>query len=94
LSEVLRIDPHSEDAYAWRALCLLKIGKPDQAMADINEAFALNPNSAGGYYVRGLIHKEKGRNQQAIADLETYLEVGKNPAHLTSAEQALEALQR
>uniref|UniRef100_A0A7S1RJD7 Uncharacterized protein n=1 Tax=Alexandrium catenella TaxID=2925 RepID=A0A7S1RJD7_ALECA len=52
-----------------RSELLLKMGRPNAAIADCTAAVALNPDSGKAYRVRGIAHRKLGHWAEAKADL-------------------------
>ena len=71
--EVIRYNPKFVAGYFNRALVLIDLNKPDDAMRDLNEAIALDKDYAGAYAQRGLLHEKSGAREQAIADFRAAL---------------------
>ena len=71
--EVIRSNPKFVAGYFNRALVLIDLNKPDDAMRDLNEAITLDKDYAGAYAQRGLLHEKSGAREQAIADFRAAL---------------------
>lgn len=73
-SELIRLNPKFEQAYAARGDAYLLLGKSDEAIKDLNEAIRLNPTNYVAYELRGTIHYENQKFDQAISDFNSALE--------------------
>ncbi len=62
------------------AVALLNIGKPDEALKEINQAIQLNPNYIDAYYHQGIIYKHLRLLDAAIASYRKTIEL--DPNHL------------
>ena len=56
-------------------MAYLKLGQPDQALADYDEALKVNPNSAAALYGRGVAKLMKGDVAASNADFEVAKEI-------------------
>lgn len=72
------------DAYAWRGLALLNLGRHQQAIEDLSRAINLNPESHLAYHNRGLAYIQLKQYDQAMADLEMAL--GARPDSIESSQ--------
>lgn len=52
-----------------RAGAFLKLGKPEEALADLNKALEISPNYAKGYETRAQVYQLLGQPERAQADL-------------------------
>ena len=68
LSQAIKLQPTSAEAYANRAVLYLAKGERGRALADTNRALALKPEAALVYNNRGLIYLQSGDYDRAIAD--------------------------
>ena len=71
-----------------RGLCLTKLGRYDEAMAEYNEAIRIEPNHASAYYRRGNIYAEQKRDRaRALADFERAVSLAPDKASYREALQ-------
>jgi tetratricopeptide (TPR) repeat protein len=68
LTESIRLNPQSHNAYNNRALAYKAKGELESALADYEEALRLKPDFALAYTNRGLLFANKGEYERAIAD--------------------------
>ena len=61
--------PTSADAHHWMAICHLRLGDRDQAMAEDEAALAIDPSDTDARVLRGGLLAERGRFDEAIAEL-------------------------
>ncbi|MGY3452312.1 DUF3857 domain-containing protein [Bradyrhizobium sp. USDA 4353] len=64
------------DALCQRASSLVELGRVDEAMRDVNEAFRLIPNTSDAYGCRGGALYESGQFESSIADLSKSISLG------------------
>ncbi len=64
----LRLDPGIFEAVSNRALTLMDLGRPDEAIAAFDRALATWPGNATLIFNRGLAHHVKGDLARALAD--------------------------
>ena len=62
-------------AYYNRALVLIDLKQPDDAIRDLTAAIDLDKDYAGAYAQRGLLHERSGARDRAIADFRAALAV-------------------
>src|SRR5262249_28262651 len=84
-TEALRVAPNDTaiaDAYNGRGLALhLLKDRPDEALADYNEAVAYNPNHADAFNNRALIDWSKKELGQMLRDAERQIQLVPNHRH-------------
>lgn len=73
-SEVIRLNPKFEQAYAARGDAYLLLGKSDEAIKDLSEAIRLNPTNYVAYELRATIYYENQKFDLAISDFNSALE--------------------
>ena len=61
--------PTSADAHHWRAICLSRLGKADDAIAEEDAALALDASDAEAHELRGGLLASRGRVEAALVDL-------------------------
>jgi tetratricopeptide (TPR) repeat protein len=77
---MLQIEPQNVKAFCLRGLTLAKLGDPESAMRDLNQAIFLEPQNPEDRLGRGKIRTEIGDAQGAIADFNELLrEYPSNP---------------
>ena len=69
-SAALALDPGLAAALSNRASALFALGRPEDALRDLDTAVALRPD-AGLHYNRAHVLTSLGRQGEAIGDLET-----------------------
>jgi Flp pilus assembly protein TadD len=75
LVERFATERHSADAYALAGKTWLKLGDPDKAVKDLEEAVRLNPGIPGIYALRGVAREGSFDHAGAEADLRKALEL-------------------
>jgi len=73
LTNALRSNPNSEDAYFYRAMCYFNIKSYDNAISDFTSGIQLDPNFPDYYGGRGKCYFEKGDFDRAIKDYTTLI---------------------
>jgi tetratricopeptide (TPR) repeat protein len=68
LTETLRLDPESADAFQERAALALRRGDARQALEDFTRALELRPGTAAVHLGRGQAQLRLGRSDHALAD--------------------------
>jgi len=61
--------------YGNRAVALLRAGRPDEALADLEMALKLNPRSSHAYVNRGTLLSQRGEEKKALADIDRGIEL-------------------
>jgi tetratricopeptide (TPR) repeat protein len=61
----LAVDPTHVDCLGLRARCLARLGRRDEAAANLGEALRQNPDDAGTYADLGWVALERGRAKEA-----------------------------
>ncbi len=61
------------DAWERRGACLVRLGRLDQARADLDRALALSPSDPQAWYNRAGVHEDMGDLAAAQADMERFL---------------------
>ena len=69
-SASLNLKPNNATALDNRGMAYLKMGQPDQALTDYDEALKLNPNAPAALYGRGVARLMKGEVEASNADFE------------------------
>ena len=59
--------------HTTRAEVLQKMNRPDEALADLDQAIALDPRHQGVFFDRGILRELTGRYDDAIADFDVLL---------------------
>ena len=83
LVERVAVQRNAADAYALAGKTWLKLGEPDKALKDLEEAVRLNPGADGIYTLRGVAREGSFDNAGAEADLRKALD--QNPNDLEAA---------
>ncbi|MCE1248562.1 MAG: tetratricopeptide repeat protein [Firmicutes bacterium] len=66
--EASKKDPSSSQAFDGAGYCLLKLGKYDEALVNLNKAIELDPANWLAYLDRGDVNKRLGKNKEALSD--------------------------
>ena len=76
----------------WRpGVCVFKLGEPDRALADLNQALQINPKFTRVLNNRGRIYLEKGQYETAIKDFSDIISIEpQNVAALLQRAKAFE----
>ena len=61
--------------YGNRAVALLRAGRPDEALQDLEMALKLNPRSSHAYVNRGTVLSQRGEEKKALADIDRAIEL-------------------
>jgi tetratricopeptide (TPR) repeat protein len=77
-TEIIRMDPTSAIAYAYRGSAYNENGDFDKALADFNKAIQLAPNVAVPYGSRGFVYFKKGDYDKALADFNKAVQLDPN----------------
>jgi tetratricopeptide (TPR) repeat protein len=67
--EAIRLDPNNADAHHWYATSLLSLGRPNEALAEIERARALSPTSPSILVDRALILYHSGEREAGLTAL-------------------------
>jgi hypothetical protein len=62
-------EAENADVQMWIGRCLLRLGKPDQAVEALTEAIRLDSGEAEAYQLRGQAYRRIGKSNEAEADL-------------------------
>lgn len=63
------------DAYVYRALALLKLGRPQEAEQSVRQAIAIRPKAASYHFVLGLVLRQEQRWDDALTAFQQELAV-------------------
>jgi choline-sulfatase len=66
--------PTSADAHHWMAICHLRLGDRDRALAEEETALAIDPHDTDARILRGGLLAERGRLDEAIRELRAAVE--------------------
>ncbi len=80
LTEVIRRNPSSAEAYNTRGAAYARVGRFAEAVADFTEAAKLDPNSAAAYTNRALAERQMSQNEAARADFDRAIAANANHA--------------
>ncbi len=79
LSEVIRRNPSSAEAYDTRGVAYAASAAFKKRVGDFTQALKIEPNNAPAYTDRALAYRQMGQNEAARADFDRGIEVG--PKH-------------
>lgn len=82
LSEIIKKDPQSGEAYYLRAVTYDGLNEPDQALKDLNECLKLNHKNARAYWRRGILLFGSGKMQEALTDFNAAIANGEKSGML------------
>jgi len=89
----LKVDPNRPEIRMNLAIALRFLGKPDDAMAELNRVLAKDPKNATALYNLGVILLEDKHDQQkAIAKWEALMKAHPDYPHATELRQVVESL--
>ena len=92
-SRAYEIDPSLRQARLARAvLCFRELGRPQEALADLNALLETDPDDAEALLNRAMLAQENGRYQDALTDLQNYLALG-DTAYTEEARRMAELLE-
>jgi len=79
--EIISLAPSRAASYNNRAQCLRLLGKPDQALLDLDQAILLSGGGRGragsaALCQRGVLYRKEGRDDDAMADFQVAAEEG------------------
>ncbi|KAK4479207.1 hypothetical protein RD792_014718 [Penstemon davidsonii] len=69
LTRAIMLNPKSALLFASRAICFVKLKKPNAAIRDADAALQMNPHLARGYKARGMARAMLGLWEEAAIDL-------------------------
>ncbi len=72
-SKAIEAEPHSAPVLANRATLRLSLGRPDEALLDLNQAIISEPGFALGHMTRGMLLLDRGKMDEALADFEAVI---------------------
>lgn len=75
----LTINPQFSQAYANRALILVRMKRLPDALADYDRAINIDPNYAGAYVGRGNVNRMMSNHPMATADFSRAIEIQPDP---------------
>ena len=79
LSDVIRRNPSSPEAYNTRGVAYARIGRFSEAIDDFTHAIQLDPNNFAAYTNRALAYRQPGHNDLARVDFDRAISA--NPNH-------------
>ncbi|MCE1245048.1 MAG: tetratricopeptide repeat protein, partial [Firmicutes bacterium] len=83
LTQVIRINPKSADAYINRAACFTMIKQYDKAIEDNKSAIGLDPNNDAAYYNMSAAYQLKGDFAKSLAAVDKAISLEpNNPTYL------------
>ncbi len=88
----VRLNPKSAGAYAECSYALKKLGRAEEALAQIKRATELEPNFSTAWQYRGELEMERGETLSAIESLSQAIEASPTPAALQKREQCYRRL--
>ena len=77
--EYAELVPGSADAHHRMAICLARLGRPDQALAEEEAALVIDPRDAEARELRGGLLVERGNIDEGLRDLRAATEI--DPGH-------------
>ena len=81
-THAINLSANDAEGYINRGRALIKLNKPDEAMADFNQAVLFDPLNAALYYWRAQAWKAKEEEFNMTEDLKLSCEMGHEPACL------------
>ena len=84
-TRAIRLAPRYAWAYRFRGVAWVLKGKPDHALADLNEAIALRPDYGEAYYDRGAALQALHRPKQALASFSEAIKLRRSWAEAYNA---------
>jgi tetratricopeptide (TPR) repeat protein len=82
LEKALNLDPKFAQAYDYKAVIYIKIGKFVRALKAANDAISCNDKFAEAYNHRGIVHLYLQNSDKALADYSAAIEL--NPQYATA----------
>lgn len=80
-NQLLRIDPEDAESRANLGACLLKLNKPEEAMAELMKAIQYDPEYAPAFYKLGVIQMMNNEFNSALENLNKAIELNPNDAN-------------
>lgn len=72
-TKAIEAEPKSAPVLANRATLRLSLGRPDEALLDLNQAIIAEPGFALGLMTRGMLLLDRGKIDEALADFEAVI---------------------
>ena len=72
-TKAIEAEPNSAPVLANRATLRLSLGRPDEALLDLNQAIIAEPGFALGLMTRGMLLLDRGKIDEALADFEAVI---------------------
>ncbi len=72
--QAIKMQPEAE-YYVNRGAAKAKLGRLDEALADINKGLEINKNWKVGYLNRSILYNQAGKFDLALADIDSYLKL-------------------
>lgn len=92
--EALRLVPASIDAIDCRGYSLVKIGKVEEALKDLNQAIAMKPSYAKAYLHRSEAYSQAKQFDLACKDIETATKLAGEPQDVKHAKEFMAIKQK
>ena len=80
----------SAEAYLLRGFIRMTTNRPDEALADLDEAIRLDPRRAAGYGNRGVVRLMKNQPEDALADFNEAIRI--DPRDVDAQRQSRDAV--
>ncbi len=65
---IIQLNPNVVDAWQARAECYFKMGKREEALADLNKAISMKSDYGAAYFNRSITLRDMGRVREALDD--------------------------
>ncbi len=92
--EALRLVPDSIEAIDCRGYSLVKIGKVEEALKDLNQAVAMNPTYSKAYLHRSEAYSQAKQFDLALKDIETADKLGCELQDIKHAREFMDIKQK
>lgn len=95
VNKALAMCPNSTDAQSDRALALLRLNRPADALPDLTAVAKATPNDPTVHYLLGQAYRSLGRTREAQSELQLYskLEASARAATASRAQQVMQESQ-
>lgn len=89
---VIALDPRHADAHHFRSLALVRLDRPDEALAGFEQAVAIDPGNVGAFGNRGILLLQLRRLDEALSsfDRAIALDPGATATHINRGNVLLE----
>lgn len=93
-NKAILLNPSSAEAYYNRGAAYFEGHDLRSAIVDFDTAISLKPDYDQAYFSRGYAKEQSGDKQGAMADYQKVLQISKNPALKSQAQNQLKSLQQ